>query len=188
MLQKKSKIIALVIAVAAIAFLFWFFSRSKPLAVTVSQVEMGKVEAVVTNTRAGTIEACRRSGISPSTGGQISSKPVTEGDLVKKGQVLMELWNVDILAQYDLAKSQAKASLALANQACVRAEVAQREAERQKKLQKKNLSSEEAVDKADGEARAQKAACEAARASSEVSKEQLNVILAELDRTRLTAP
>ena len=56
------------------------------------------------------------------------------------------------------------------------------------KLQKKNLSSEEAVDRADGEARAQKAACNAARATSEVSKARLNVIQAELDRTRLIAP
>ena len=189
MLAKRYRLIItlLVIAAAIVALVAWL-SRDKPVEVIVKKVDTGAVQETVANTRAGTIEACRRSGISPSTGGQISSKPVTEGDLVKKGQVLMELWNVDILAQYDLAKSQAKASLALANQACVRAEVAQREAERQKKLQKKNLSSEEAVDKADGEARAQKAACEAARASSEVSKEQLNVILAELDRTRLTAP
>jgi HlyD family secretion protein len=179
---------SLLIIAAAIAALVAWLTRDKPVEVVTRKVEIGIVQETVANTRAGTIEACRRSGISPSTGGQISSLPVTEGDLVKKDQVLMELWNDDILAQYDLAKSQAKASVALAHQACVRAEVAQREAERQKKLQKKNLSSEEAVDKADGEARAQKAACDAARATSEVSKAQLIVIQAELDRTRLTAP
>jgi HlyD family secretion protein len=146
------------------------------------------VQETVANTRAGTIEACRRAGISPSIGGQIDSLPVKEGDLVEQGQVLMELWNEDQTAQYKLAQSEAKAAKARANQACVLAEVAQREAERQKKLQKKNLSSEEAVDRADGEARAQKAACNAARASSEVSQAQLNVVQAALDRTRLTAP
>ncbi|MGD8934270.1 MAG: efflux RND transporter periplasmic adaptor subunit, partial [Gammaproteobacteria bacterium] len=189
MLAKRFKLLItlLVVAVAIAALVAWL-SRDKPVAVVVKKVDRGTVQETVANTRAGTIEACRRSGISPSTGGQISSMPVKEGDLVEKGQVLMELWNVDILAQYELARSQAKASAALANQACVRAEVAQREAVRQKKLQKKNLSSEEAVDKADGEARAQQAACDAARASSEVSREQLNVIMAELDRTRLTAP
>jgi HlyD family secretion protein len=100
----------------------------------------------------------------------------------------MELWNEDVLSQYELATREAKAADALANQACVRAEVANRESERQKKLKQKNLSSEEAVDKADGEARAQKAACNAARATAEVSKSKLNVIQAELKRTRLIAP
>jgi HlyD family secretion protein len=189
MLAKRFKLfVSLLVIATAIAALVAWLGRDKPVAVVVKEVGVGTVQETVANTRAGTIEACRRSGISPSTGGQISSMPVKEGDLVEKGQVLMELWNVDIMAQYDLARSEAKASAALANQACVRAEVALREAERQKKLQKKNLSSEEAVDKADGEARAQKAACDAAKATSEVSKEQLNVILAELDRTRLTAP
>jgi HlyD family secretion protein len=121
-------------------------------------------------------------------GGQISSLPVKEGDIVTQGQVLMELWNQDIHAQYELAQSETKAAAANASQACVRAEVANRESERQKKLQKKNLSSEEAVDRADGEARAQKAACNAARATSEVSKAKLKVIQAELERTRLSAP
>ena len=100
----------------------------------------------------------------------------------------MELWNEDLQAQYELAQSEVKAATANASQACVRAEVAQREAERQKKLRKKNLSSEEAVDKADGEARAQRAACNAARATAEVSKAKLVVIQAELERTRLSAP
>jgi HlyD family secretion protein len=189
MLAKRFKLfITLLVVAAAVAALVAWLSRDKPVAVIVKKVDRGEVQETVANTRAGTIEACRRSGISPSTGGQISSLPVKEGDLVKKDQVLMELWNVDIMAQYDLAKSQAKASEALAHQACVRAEVAQREAARLKKLQEKKLSSEEAVDKADGEARAQNAACDAARASSEVSRAQLDVILAELDRTRLTAP
>ena len=87
--------------------------------------------------------------------------PVKEGDTVAQGQVLMELWNQDIQAQYELAQSETKAANANANQVCVRAAVASRESERQKKLQKKNLSSEEAVDRADGEARAQKELFEA---------------------------
>ena len=140
------------------------------------------------NTRAGTIEACRRAGISPAIGGQIASMPVKEGDVVAQGQVLMQLWNEDTQAQYELAVSESRASAANANQACVRAEVAKREAERQQKLRQKNLSSEEAVDKADGEARAQRAACNAAKATAEVSKARLKVIQAELERTRLTAP
>ena len=186
---KRFKIFITLITIAAVitALVVWL-SREKPVAVIVKAVDVGVVQETVTNTRAGTIEACRRAGISPSIGGQISSLPVKEGELVKKGQVLMELWNENFMAQYELAKSEVKAATAMAKQTCVRAEVAKRESERQEKLKKKNLSSEEAVDRADGEARAQKAACNAARATSEVSKAKLTVIQAELDRTRLIAP
>ena len=186
---KRFKIFITLITIAAVitALVVWL-SREKPVAVIVKAVDVGVVQETVTNTRAGTIEACRRAGISPSIGGQISSLPVKEGELVKKGQVLMELWNENFMAQYELAKSEVKAATAMAKQTCVRAEVAKRESERQDKLKKKNLSSEEAVDRADGEARAQKAACNAARATSEVSKARLTVIQAELDRTRLIAP
>jgi HlyD family secretion protein len=168
--------------------LFVWLSREKPIEVVVKKADIGIVQETVANTRAGTIEACRRAGISPSIGGQISSLPVKESDIVEKGQVLMELWNQDIQAQYALAQSEVKAATANANQVCVRAEVANRESQRQEKLQKKNLSSEEAVDKADGESRAQRAACNAARATSEVSEAKLKVIQAELERTRLSAP
>jgi len=180
--------ITLVFIAAAVTALFVWLSREKPVKVIVKNADTGAVQETVANTRAGTIEACRRAGISPSIGGQISSLPVKEGDIVEQGQVLMELWNQDIQAQYELAQSEVKAATANANQVCVRAEVANRESERQNKLQKKNLSSEEAVDRADGEARAQKAACNAARATSEVSKAKLKVIRAELERTRLSAP
>ena len=189
MLAKRFKLfITLVFIAVAVTALFVWLSREKPVKVIVKKADTGAVQETVANTRAGTIEACRRAGISPSIGGQISSLPVKEGDIVTQGQVLMELWNQDIHAQYELAQSETKAAAANASQACVRAEVASRESERQEKLQKKNLSSEEAVDRADGEARAQQAACNAARATSEVSKAKLKVIQAELERTRLSAP
>lgn len=177
----------LIIAVLIAALVIWL-GREKPVDVIVKPVNTGKVQETVANTRAGTIKACRRAGISPAIGGQIASLPVKEGDLVEQGQLLMALWNEDIMSQHELATSEAEAAAALSRQACVRAEVAKRESERQKKLKQKKLSSEEAVDRADGEARAQQAACNAARATAEVSKARLKVIQAELERTRLVAP
>jgi HlyD family secretion protein len=108
--------------------------------------------------------------------------------VVKAGQVLMALWNDDLRAQLALASSEAKSTTAKAEQVCVLADVARREARRQKQLQAKNLASEEAIDKAEGEARAQQAACKAARATTEVSKARVDVAQAALDRTRLVAP
>lgn len=186
---KRYKIpLILTVIVVIGAMIFIWLGRTKPVEVTVKSVGYGLVQDTVANTRAGTIKACRRAGISPSIGGQIASLPVKEGDEVKAGDVLMELWNDDLLAQLEQASSEAKAVEALARQACIMAEVARREAGRLKRLKKDNLTSEEAADKADGEARAQQSACNAALAENEVSKARIQVVHAELERTRLKAP
>lgn len=183
----KIPLILTVIVVIGVMIFIWL-GRTKPVEVTVKSVGYGLVQDTVANTRAGTIKACRRAGISPSIGGQIASLPVKEGDEVKAGDVLMELWNDDLLAQLEQASSEAKVVEASARQACIMAEVARREASRLKRLKKDNLTSEEAADKADGEARAQQSACNAALAENEVSKARIQVVHAELERTRLKAP
>ena len=177
-------LVGLIIVIALVAYL----GGSNPVKVITTPVKRGLVQDTVANTRAGTIKACRRAGISPSMGGQIASLPVKVGDAVKPEQVLMVLWNEDRLAEVSLATAEAKAATARARQACVMADVAEREAQRLRKLRKKGLASEEAIDKADGEALAQEAACNAAQASTEVSQARLDVARALLDRTRLTAP
>ena len=174
--------------VILIGALILYLGGSKPVKVITTPVERGLVQDTVANTRAGTIKACNRAGISPSMGGQIASLPVKVGDAVKPGQVLMELWNEDRLAEVSLATREARAADARATQACVMADVAKRDAQRLRKLSKKGLASEDVIDKAEGEALAQKAACNATKASSEVSLARLDVAKALLDRTRLTAP
>jgi len=189
MLKKPYKLLASLTAALAIGIaLYAWLGRAKPVEVAVKPIAYGKVQNTVANTRAGTIKACRRAGISPSIGGQIASMPVKEGDSVKPGQLLMELWNRDQMAQLELATSEADAAEANATQACIRAEVALRESNRLKQLKRKKLASEEATDKADGEARAQQAACNAARATNKVSEAKIHIVEAELERTRLTAP
>jgi HlyD family secretion protein len=183
----KQIVIFLIAAVIAAGVIVWL-GRGKPVKVIVNQVGYGNVQDTVTNTRAGTIKACQRAGLSPSIGGQIIQLPIKEGDPVKQGQLLMELWNTDRVAQVDLAESQIKSTAASAKQVCVRADNAHRESQRLQKLKKQGLASVEAIDKAQSEARAQKAACHAAQANAEVSKAQLEVARAALDRTRLTAP
>lgn len=169
------------------AAVFWL-RRPEPIAVVVHEAVAGVVRDTTANTRAGTIEACNRARISPSIGGQIASLPVSVGDAVEAGQLLMELWNEDRLAEVTLAASEASAAKARASEACVRAEVAEREAQRLKTLRTRGLATEEAADRADGEARAQAAGCTAVRASADVSQSRLDVARALLSRTRLTAP
>jgi HlyD family secretion protein len=188
-LIKHYKLLVSVAVILAIGIaLFAWFGRTRPVEVVVKSVSSGAVQNTVANTRAGTIKACRRAGISPSIGGQISSMPVKEGDAIGAGQLLMELWNHDLMAQLELATSEAMAAEATAKQACIKSEVALREASRLQQLRKKNLISEEAADKADGEARALQAACDAALATREVSQAKIHVVESELERTRLVAP
>ena len=137
-MQKNHRIIIVSsITIIVVIALFTWIKRPKPVAVIIASVEQGEVQRTVTNTRAGTLKACRRAGLSPSIGGQISRLPVKEGDVVKKGQVLLELWNDDLSAQVSLNKSEILASQSRIKEACIIAAVAKKEAERQPLYEKK---------------------------------------------------
>lgn len=166
----------------------WYFTRPDPLKVRVAAVETGVVESTVANTRAGTVHSCRRARLAPAIGGQISSLPVKEGDIVKQDQLLLELWNEDLKAKVTLAEREAVAARARREQACITADVARREADRLVTLHKRNLVSSESTEKAVGEAQATRAACRAAQATAEESLAQVDVAKAALDRTQLRAP
>lgn len=166
----------------------WYWSQPKPILVRVHSVDRGSVESSISNTRAGTVEACRRAKISPSIGGIISELPIKQGDLVKKGQLLLALWNDDLVAQITLAERDAVATKARAKEACVIAEVARTEADRLVRLRKQNLASEGETEQAVGDAKARTAACHAARESGLVAQARTDVASKNLERTVLFAP
>ena len=187
-LKHKRKIGVTLFIAALGVLLYVYLSRPEVIAVVVKRADIGIVQTTVANTRAGTLMASRRASLSPSVGGQIASLAVSEGDQVKAGQLLLALWNEDLTARVELASQEITAAVARAQEACVVAEVARREAERLKKLRKKGVASEEEVDQAEGEASAKTAACRAATADIGVSKAKLDVAQAALDKTRLVAP
>lgn len=188
-MQKRHRIILIsTISVITIVLLISWIKQPKPIDVLITTVELGEVQRTVTNTRAGTLKACRRAGLSPSIGGQIARLPVKEGDIVKKGQVLLAMWNDDLSAQVSLAKSEILASQSRVKEACVIADVAKNEAKRLTALRKKGLASDDASERAVGEAKARQAACQAAKSSTEVSRARLAVAMAALERTQLKAP
>ena len=180
--------IVLVLVIAVVAVIVWFLTRPKPVEIVVKPVDRGIVERTVANTRAGTVKACRRAKLSPSVGGQIAKLSIREGDMVKEGDLLLEIWNQDLVAEVQLAQSEAEAARARARAACLKAEVSQREANRLVKLRDKGVASEEKTDKAVTEAKALKADCKAAKASVLMSKARIGVVKANLTRTRLIAP
>ncbi len=164
------------------------FTAPKPVEVSVATVETGLVEATVTNTRAGTIKACRRAKLSPQGGGQIARLLVKEGDRVKTGQVLLELWNKDLAAQARLANEQVATAVAQRNQACATARAARREAARQQGLADQGFVSPAKVDSAVSEAEAQEAACHAAATQIDAARARVDTARADLTRAVLRAP
>lgn len=83
----SSLIRRLALALLIIALLvggIWWAKRPKPIAVVVVEIDQGKVESSIANTRAGTVEACLRTKLSATMGGRIEVLAVKEGDKVKK--------------------------------------------------------------------------------------------------------
>lgn len=84
--------------IAVLAAVFWWIGRPKPIVVTVKEIDHGKVESSIANTRAGSVEACLRTKLSmiPAAASVLAVK---EGRPREKGQLLMKLWNDDQQAQ-----------------------------------------------------------------------------------------
>jgi len=184
--MKRIAIIAVVILVVAAAA--WALTRPKPVKVTLLTVDRGAVAATVANTRAGTVDACRRAGLSPALGGKIALLPVKNGDVVEEGELLLELWNDDIKAELELSQRDAHASRSRAREVCVTADVAKRDAERLMKLHDQRLTSEEAADQAQGKAESSAAGCTAAEDATRVADAKVDVTRAQLERSQLRAP
>ncbi len=182
------RILVIVLLLASAGGIAWWMSRPKPIPVQLAEVSKGKVEASIANTRAGTVEACQRTKLSPIIGGRIVYLGVKEGDHVKKGQVLMRLWNDDQRAQTGVARKQVETAGKRVGEICAMAANAKREADRMTRLRSKGFISEGAEDKARTEAESRQAACATARAEVGQASAQVNLSSVQQGRTVLTAP
>lgn len=181
----------LIVAAVLIALIagYYYAKRPKPIEVEVYSLTEGEVKATVSNTRVGTIKACRRAYLAPATGGQVAALHVREGDSVKQNQLLLEVWNDDLKAQVQLQAAQIKVNRANAEQICELAAGARRDADRLVKLQRsKQFVSEDMVDKAVTQADAQKANCRASQGTIDVGIANLSVAEAAVERTFIRAP
>jgi len=182
------RLIVIVLAVAALAYAGWYFTRPKPPEVELATIERGTVESTVVNTRAGTVKACRRAKLAPVAGGQIVKLWVKEGERVKTGQPLLELWNRDLAAQRELAPRQLTTSEERRREACIMADNAQRDADRTAQLAAKGFVSPQSTENARADARARQANCDALAADVKRAQAQISVTQVGLERTTLTAP
>lgn len=182
------RVLLVLIPLAAAIGIFWWIGKPEPVPVVLAEVSRGKVESSVSNTRAGSVEACQRTRLSPISGGRITYLGVKKGDRVKKGQVLLKLWNEDQQAQSKLAQAQVESARRHVNEVCAIATNAQREAERMTRLRERGFVSEGSEEKARYEAESRKAACETSRADVEQAQARLKVTRVERGRTVLIAP
>lgn len=186
--SSSSKWLFFLFIVALIGGLFWYLNKPKPVAVTTAKVESGLVERTVANTRVGTVEACQRSKLSLSVGGQIAQINVTEGQAVKQGTLLVELWNEDLKAILQETQLAARSAELDSDAVCINARNDRREADRLSRLASKKLASEEATEHARAQADAGAASCAAASARKEQAAAHVSVAAATLAKTRLVAP
>ncbi len=120
---------------------------------------------------------------------------VTEGDDVEAGQLLavtdtaavMEAQVIEAEASLDYSRKEVEARRSQATEACVRADVAAREADRRVRLHEQGVAGEEEADMARGEAEARKAACASASTAVALSEAGVEVAAAHLERAQREA-
>ena len=186
-MNKKLLLFCIVIVIAVAVY----YSNQSPerIQAKLYQVTKGEVKSSVSNTRVGTIKACRRAYLAPATGGNVAKLFVKEGENVKQGQLLLKVWNDDLLAQIKLHQAQIKVNKATAEQSCALAAGAERDAQRLSRLKKYNhIISEEQLDRAITAAQAQRNFCSASRATVGVAQANVELIKATLERTTIRAP
>ena len=137
------------------------------------------------------------------SGSMLVSLYVKEGDEVESGTLLAVTDSAVVLtaqkvraeAQHQSSIRAAEASQRQADEACVLADVAKREAERRVRLLDQKLASEEETELSQGKAEATAASCTAAHANARVAaaevnvaKSQIAIAQAELDRAYIKSP
>jgi HlyD family secretion protein len=183
---RRALIVLLLVALGGA--LLWWLGRPKPVSVLGASVGRGTVEASVANTRAGTVEACQRTKLSTIAGGRIEVLAVKEGDQVKKGQLLMRLWNEDQQAEQAFARAQLDTSRKRVAESCTLADLAQREFKRQEQLYQQGFISEGALDTLRAQADARVAACATARSDVAQAQARIQLVGTAQQRTVLVAP
>ncbi len=166
----------------------FFITRPKSIPVVLAEIGPGRVEATLANTRAGTVDACQRTKLSTIMGGRIEVLAVKEGDRVKKGQLLLKLWNDDQQAQASLAQAQITLAAKRSEEACIAATNAENEARRQADLRGKGFVSASKEEAARTEADVRRASCNTAKADVAQAEARFRATRIEQGRVALYAP
>jgi HlyD family secretion protein len=148
----------------------------------------GEVEQTVTNTRAGTVKVRLRAELSPQVGGLVVALPHREGDWVEAGDLVVELDSRAQRAELSSARAAVESARAQADEACLAAELAEKELVRVETLHARGIASEQNLDLLSSERDRSRAGCAAGRAA--VGQASTRVVVAEVQLafTGLRAP
>ena len=160
----------------------------EPIEVHVEPVARGLVESTVINSKAGTVEARRRSRIASEIGGRVIEIAHREGARVVAGETLVRLAPESHAAQLELAVQGVAVALSGSKDACLRRDRARRELARTERLAANNVASEDRLDELQFQSDSARLACEGARAELSRARAQKLSAETELKKTVIVAP
>ena len=185
----KTKWILVVVAVLTLAVLLRFTVFAPEIVeVRTAAVERGLVEQTVTNTRAGTVKVRLRAELSPQIGGLVVALPHREGDWVEAGAVVVELDSRAQRAELASARTSVEAARAQADEACLAADLAEKELSRVETLHARGIASDQNLDLLRTDRDRTRAACAAAGAAVGQAESRVFAAEVQLDFTQLRAP
>ena len=175
-------IVALVVALRLTVF------APEIVEVRIAAAERGAVEQTVTNTRAGTVKVRLRAELSPQIGGLVTALPHREGDMVAAGALLLKLDDRAQRAELGSARAAVASARAQADEACLAAELAEKELVRVQALHTRGIASDQNLDLLKTERDRTRAGCAAGRAA--IGQADARVVAAEVQTafTELRAP
>jgi HlyD family secretion protein len=139
-------------------------------------------------TATGTIDPEFKVVITPEVTGEIISLPVKEGDIVKKGQLLIRIKGDQYMAQKDRLEANLKSSEASLQIRDAELNRVKLEYDRTKELHSKALASDSELETAQSNYLTAKASYDAAAANVLQSKAQLREVLETLYKTTIYSP
>lgn len=187
--MRKVRWILAVVALAAIVVLLRFTLFAPAVVeVRIARVERGPVEETVTNTRAGTVKVRLRAELSPQIGGLVVALPHREGDLVKAGDLVVQLDSRAQRAELVSARAAVEAVEAQADEACLAADLAVKELGRVESLHAQGIASDQSLDLLHTDRDRTRAGCAAARAAVGQAESRVFAAEVQLQFTELRAP
>jgi HlyD family secretion protein len=182
------RIALFVVVIAAILVSRATVFAPKPILVRVIEVEKGRVESTVTNSKAGTVKARRRAAISPEVGGRVTEILFHKGDTVHEGDLIVRLNDDAQKARLEHSRRALAAARSSYEQACVRAERDRRALERNEKLAEEKVIPVDLLDEIRSQFEISARACESFSARVAVAEAEVVVAEAELRMTEIRAP
>jgi HlyD family secretion protein len=178
----------LVVLVAAAWLVRVTLLAPQPVQVETVAVERGRVEATLSNTKAGTVEARRRARLSPGTSGIVVELCVERGQRVGAGELLLRLEDSSQRAQRVEAQRALEVARAEQVRACIVADRAARELARNRELAADQIVSVDVLDRLESAHEQAAAECDVLAARVEQALARVAVTQAEVDKTELRSP